>query len=100
MKKADILSQKLASGAAAASTNDLDGFSKQQNKENTAKENRDKDQKENRFSPFSDSKRSECVNYRNISYTMDSKCVNDRNVHYRTDMSTQTMALWLVHSWA
>ncbi|MFT7796188.1 SH3 and PX domain-containing protein 2B isoform X1 [Arapaima gigas] len=51
LKKADLLSQKLAAGAAAhASTNDLDGFSKQHN---ATKENRDNQ----RFPPLSDSKR-------------------------------------------
>ncbi|XP_015205029.2 SH3 and PX domain-containing protein 2B isoform X1 [Lepisosteus oculatus] len=52
LKKADILSQKLAAGAAAhSSTTDLDGFSKQQN---LAKDSRDRD---NRFSVFPDTKR-------------------------------------------
>ncbi|XP_031428013.1 SH3 and PX domain-containing protein 2B isoform X2 [Clupea harengus] len=47
LKKADVLSQKIAAGvAAAASTNDLDGVSKQQKDQN--KEN----QKEQRFPPF------------------------------------------------
>ncbi|XP_018607445.1 SH3 and PX domain-containing protein 2B isoform X2 [Scleropages formosus] len=51
LKKADLLSQKLAAGAAAhASTNDLDGFSKQQN---TSKENRDN----HRIPPLPESKR-------------------------------------------
>ncbi|KAG7484650.1 hypothetical protein MATL_G00052310 [Megalops atlanticus] len=54
LKKADILTQKLAAGAAAhASTNDLDGFSKQQN---ASKDNRD-NQRDLRLSPFSESKR-------------------------------------------
>ncbi|KAJ8408785.1 hypothetical protein AAFF_G00246030 [Aldrovandia affinis] len=53
LKKTDILTQKLAAGATAhASTNDLDGFSKQ----NAAKENRD-NQKDARFTPFPESKR-------------------------------------------
>ncbi|KAI1903058.1 hypothetical protein AGOR_G00023280 [Albula goreensis] len=53
LKKADILTQKLAAGAAAhASTNDLDGFSKQ----NAAKENRD-NQKDQKIAPFNESKR-------------------------------------------
>ncbi|XP_066573104.1 SH3 and PX domain-containing protein 2B isoform X2 [Amia ocellicauda] len=47
LKKADILSQKLAAGAAGhSSSTDLDGFSKQQNAA-----------KESRFSPFPDTKR-------------------------------------------
>ncbi|CAB1352980.1 unnamed protein product [Coregonus sp. 'balchen'] len=41
LKKADILSQKLAAGAAGhASTNDLDGFSKQQSQQNQAKQHK------------------------------------------------------------
>jgi hypothetical protein len=55
LKKADILSQKLVAGAAGhSSTNDLDGFSKQQSQQNQAKENRgdNKDQKDKGFSPF------------------------------------------------
>lgn len=56
LKKMDIQSQKQSAGA--ASTNDLDGVSKQQN--NAAKENRDNSQKENRLSFFSDNK-SKCI---------------------------------------
>uniref|UniRef100_A0A8C7NQX4 SH3 and PX domains 2B n=1 Tax=Oncorhynchus mykiss TaxID=8022 RepID=A0A8C7NQX4_ONCMY len=55
LKKADILSQKLVAGAAGhSSTNDLDGFSKQQSQQNQAKESRgdNKDQKDKGFSPF------------------------------------------------
>ncbi|XP_066501764.1 SH3 and PX domain-containing protein 2B isoform X3 [Hoplias malabaricus] len=53
LKKADILSQKIAAGAAAhASTNDLDGAGRQQNANKENKEN----QRE-RFTPFSDNKR-------------------------------------------
>ncbi|XP_072517505.1 SH3 and PX domain-containing protein 2B isoform X1 [Salminus brasiliensis] len=53
LKKADILSQKMAAGAAAhASTNDLDGACKQQN---ASKEN--KENQRERFTPFSDNKR-------------------------------------------
>ncbi|KAM9333702.1 SH3 and PX domain-containing protein 2B isoform 2-T2 [Pholidichthys leucotaenia] len=55
LKKADIQSQKQSAGAAAhASTNDLDGFSKQGHQSNAARENRDNNQKENRLSIFSD----------------------------------------------
>nr|XP_057944220.1 SH3 and PX domain-containing protein 2B isoform X2 [Doryrhamphus excisus] len=51
LKKADIQSQKQAAGAAAhASTNDLDGFSKQSHPVNASREN----QKENRLSIFSE----------------------------------------------
>ncbi|XP_019952882.2 SH3 and PX domain-containing protein 2B isoform X1 [Paralichthys olivaceus] len=54
LKKADIQSQKQSAGAAAhASTNDLDGFSKQGQQNNAAREN---SQKENRLSFFSDNK--------------------------------------------
>lgn len=57
LKKTDIQSQKQSAGAAAhASTNDLDGVSKQQN--NAARENRDNGHKENRLSFFSDNKKS------------------------------------------
>ncbi|XP_051533914.1 SH3 and PX domain-containing protein 2B-like isoform X2 [Myxocyprinus asiaticus] len=53
LKKADILSQKMAAGAPVhASTNDLDVAGKQQN---ASKEN--KENQRDRFSPFSDSKR-------------------------------------------
>ncbi|XP_045896523.1 SH3 and PX domain-containing protein 2B isoform X2 [Micropterus dolomieu] len=56
LKKTDIQSQKQSAGAAAhASTNDLDGVSKQQN--NAARENRDNGHKENRLSFFSDNKK-------------------------------------------
>lgn len=55
LKKADVLTQKLASGGSAhASTSDLDGFSKQNQKNNDTKENRENGQKEHRLSPFSD----------------------------------------------
>ncbi|XP_061558781.1 SH3 and PX domain-containing protein 2B isoform X2 [Phycodurus eques] len=55
LKKADIQSQKQAAGGAAhASTNDLDGFSKQSQ---LTRENRDGSQKENRLSFFSDNKK-------------------------------------------
>ncbi|XP_069573937.1 SH3 and PX domain-containing protein 2B isoform X1 [Brachyistius frenatus] len=55
LKKTEIQSQKQSAGAAAhASTNDLDGFSKQNQQNNAAKENRDNSQKENRLSLFSD----------------------------------------------
>ncbi|XP_074468324.1 SH3 and PX domain-containing protein 2B isoform X4 [Sebastes fasciatus] len=58
LKKTDIQGQKQSAGAAAhASTNDLDGFSKQNHQNNTAKENRDNSQKENRLSFFSDNKK-------------------------------------------
>lgn len=51
LKKADILSQKLAAGAPVhASTNDLEVACKQQNA--------NKENQRDRFSPFSDSKRS------------------------------------------
>lgn len=57
LKKADIQSQKLSAGAAAhASTNDLDGVSKQNQQNNAARENRDNSHKENRLSFFSDNK--------------------------------------------
>uniref|UniRef100_A0A3B4X422 SH3 and PX domains 2B n=1 Tax=Seriola lalandi dorsalis TaxID=1841481 RepID=A0A3B4X422_SERLL len=57
LKKTDIQSQKQSAGSAAhASTNDLDGFSKQNQQNNAAKENKDNSQKENRLSLFSDSK--------------------------------------------
>ncbi|XP_029303277.1 SH3 and PX domain-containing protein 2B isoform X2 [Cottoperca gobio] len=55
LKKTDIQGQKQSAGAAAhASTNDLDGFSNQNQQNNAAKENRDNSQKENRLSFFSD----------------------------------------------
>ncbi|KAM7398305.1 hypothetical protein PAMA_006288 [Pampus argenteus] len=55
LKKTDLQSQKQSAGAAAhASTNDLDGFSKQNQQNNAAKENRDNNQNENRLSIFSD----------------------------------------------
>ncbi|XP_047192906.1 SH3 and PX domain-containing protein 2B isoform X2 [Scophthalmus maximus] len=55
LKKADIQSQKQSAGAAAhASTNDLDGSSKQNQQNNAARENRDNSHKENRLSFFSD----------------------------------------------
>ncbi|XP_037604402.1 SH3 and PX domain-containing protein 2B isoform X3 [Sebastes umbrosus] len=58
LKKTDIQGQKQSAGAAAhASTNDLDGFSKQNHQNNAAKENRDNSQKENRLSFFSDNKK-------------------------------------------
>lgn len=58
LKKADIQSQKQSAGAAAhASTNDLDGVSKQNQQNNAARENRDNSQKENRLSFFSDNKK-------------------------------------------
>ncbi|KAE8287598.1 SH3 and PX domain-containing protein 2B [Larimichthys crocea] len=57
LKKADIQSQKQSAGAAAhASTNDLDGVSKQNQQNNAARENRDNSHKENRLSFFSDKK--------------------------------------------
>ncbi|XP_067232479.1 SH3 and PX domain-containing protein 2B isoform X1 [Chanodichthys erythropterus] len=53
LKKADILSQKMAAGAPVhASTNDLEVACKQQNANKENKENQ-----RDRFSPFSDSKR-------------------------------------------
>ncbi|GLD46638.1 SH3 and PX domain-containing protein 2B isoform X1 [Lates japonicus] len=59
LKKADIQSQKQSAGPAAhASTNDLDGFSKQNQPNNAARENRDNSQKENRLSIFSDNNKS------------------------------------------
>ncbi|XP_053187763.1 SH3 and PX domain-containing protein 2B isoform X1 [Scomber japonicus] len=58
LKKSDLQGQKQSAGGAAhASTNDLDGFSKQNQQNNTTKENRDNGQKENRLSLFSDNKR-------------------------------------------
>ncbi|XP_041808138.1 SH3 and PX domain-containing protein 2B isoform X2 [Chelmon rostratus] len=58
LKKSDIQSQKQSAGAAAhASTNDLDGVSKQNQQNNAARENRDSSQKENRLSFFSDNKK-------------------------------------------
>ncbi|XP_049597575.1 SH3 and PX domain-containing protein 2B isoform X2 [Syngnathus scovelli] len=55
LKKTDIQSQKQAAGGAThASTNDLDGFSKQSQ---PTRENRDGNQKENRLSFFSDNKK-------------------------------------------
>ncbi|XP_023122404.2 SH3 and PX domain-containing protein 2B isoform X3 [Amphiprion ocellaris] len=59
LKKTDIQGQKQSAGASAhASTNDLDGFSKQNQQNNAAKENRDNSQKENRLSFFSDNNKS------------------------------------------
>ncbi|XP_058483361.1 SH3 and PX domain-containing protein 2B isoform X3 [Solea solea] len=59
LKKADIQSQKQSAGASAfASANDLDGFSKQNQQNNAARENRDNSQKENRLSLFSDGNKS------------------------------------------
>ncbi|KAM4620716.1 SH3 and PX domain-containing protein 2B isoform 1-T2 [Polymixia lowei] len=56
LKKVDIQTQKQSAGAAAhASANDLDGFSRQNQQNNAAKENRDNVQKDNKLSPFSDS---------------------------------------------
>lgn len=56
LKKSDIQSQRQSAGAAAhASTNDLEGFSKQNLQNNASKDNRDS-QKENRLSIFSDNK--------------------------------------------
>ncbi|KAM6969781.1 SH3 and PX domain-containing protein 2B [Aplochiton taeniatus] len=56
LKKADILTQKLASGGTAhASVNDLDGFRNQRNHD--AKENREAGPKEQKLSLFSDSQR-------------------------------------------
>ncbi|XP_067113371.1 SH3 and PX domain-containing protein 2B isoform X2 [Osmerus mordax] len=58
LKKADILTQKLASGASGhASTNDLDAFSKQGAGQPNNAAVKDSAQKEPRFSPFSDGKR-------------------------------------------
>lgn len=55
LKKADIQSQKLSAGAAAhASTNDIEGVSKQNHQNNADGENRDN--KENRLSFLSDTK--------------------------------------------
>ncbi|XP_057676451.1 SH3 and PX domain-containing protein 2B isoform X2 [Corythoichthys intestinalis] len=54
LKKADIQSQKQAGGVAHASTNDLDGFSKQSQ---PIRETREGNQKENRLSFFSDNKK-------------------------------------------
>ncbi|XP_041656782.1 SH3 and PX domain-containing protein 2B isoform X2 [Cheilinus undulatus] len=57
LKKADIQSQKQSAGGAAhASTNDLEGASRQNQQNNAARENRDNSQKENRLSFFSDKK--------------------------------------------
>uniref|UniRef100_A0A3Q2QP81 SH3 and PX domains 2B n=1 Tax=Fundulus heteroclitus TaxID=8078 RepID=A0A3Q2QP81_FUNHE len=54
LKKSDIQSQRQSAGAAAhASTNDLDGVSKQNLQNNAARDSRDS-QKENRLSIFSD----------------------------------------------
>ncbi|KAM9728903.1 SH3 and PX domain-containing protein 2B isoform 3-T3 [Menidia menidia] len=59
LKKCDIQSQRQSAGAAAhASTNDLEGFSKQNQQNNAAKENRDNSQKENRLSLFSENNKS------------------------------------------
>lgn len=59
LKKMDIQSQKQSAGSAAhASTNDLDGFSRQNQQNNAAKENKDNGQKENRLSLFSDNNKS------------------------------------------
>nr|XP_015816891.2 SH3 and PX domain-containing protein 2B isoform X4 [Nothobranchius furzeri] len=58
LKKADIQSQRQSAGAAAhASTNDLEAFSKQNQQNNAARENRDNNQKDNRLSFFSDNKK-------------------------------------------
>lgn len=58
LKKTDIQGQKPLAGAAAhASANDLDGFSKQNQQNNAAKENRENSQKENRLSFFSEKSR-------------------------------------------
>lgn len=55
LRKADIQAQKQSAGGAAhASTNDLDGFSRQNQQNNAAKENQENGQKENKLSPFSD----------------------------------------------
>ncbi|KAL3042592.1 hypothetical protein OYC64_020509 [Pagothenia borchgrevinki] len=57
LKKTDLQGQKQTAGAAAhASTNDLDGLSKQNQQNNAAKENQDNSQKENRLSFFSENK--------------------------------------------
>ncbi|KAK2828115.1 hypothetical protein Q5P01_019149 [Channa striata] len=56
LKKCDIQSQKQSGGSAVhASTNDLDGFSRQNN---GGRENRDNNQKENRLSFVSDNNKS------------------------------------------
>lgn len=57
LKKADA--QKQSAGAPPhASTNDLDGLSKQIQQNNAARENRENSQKENRLSVFSDNNKS------------------------------------------
>ncbi|XP_072231168.1 SH3 and PX domain-containing protein 2B isoform X1 [Leuresthes tenuis] len=59
LKKSDIQSQRQSAGAVAhASTNDLEGFSKQNQQNNAARENRDNSQKENRLSIFSENNKS------------------------------------------
>ncbi|XP_037835140.1 SH3 and PX domain-containing protein 2B isoform X2 [Kryptolebias marmoratus] len=59
LKKADIQSQRQSAGAPAhASTNDLEAFSKQNQQNNAAKDNRDNSQKENRLSLFSENSKS------------------------------------------
>ncbi|KAF7663937.1 hypothetical protein LDENG_00195690 [Lucifuga dentata] len=55
LKKTDIQSQKQSAGAAAhASANDLDGFSKQNQQNNAAREHQDNNPRENRLSYSSD----------------------------------------------
>lgn len=57
LKKADIQSQKPLSGATGhSSTNDLDGYTRQNHQNNALKDNRDNNHKENRLSFFSESK--------------------------------------------
>lgn len=57
LKKVDA--QKQSAGAPPhASTNDLDGLSKQIQQNNAARENRENSQKENRLSVFSDNNKS------------------------------------------
>uniref|UniRef100_A0A3B4AVT0 SH3 domain-containing protein n=1 Tax=Periophthalmus magnuspinnatus TaxID=409849 RepID=A0A3B4AVT0_9GOBI len=57
LKKVDIQSQKHSGGAAVhSSTNDLDGYTRQNHQNNALKDNRDNNHKENRLSFFSDSK--------------------------------------------
>uniref|UniRef100_A0AAQ4PUY1 SH3 and PX domains 2B n=1 Tax=Gasterosteus aculeatus aculeatus TaxID=481459 RepID=A0AAQ4PUY1_GASAC len=64
LKKTDIQGQKPLAGAAAhASANDLDGFSKQNQQNNAAKENRENSQKENRLSFFSEKSREKITDY-------------------------------------
>ncbi|XP_035522018.1 SH3 and PX domain-containing protein 2B [Morone saxatilis] len=58
LKKSDIQSQKQSAGGAAhASTNDLDGVSKQNQQNNATRDNRDNSHKENRLSFFSENKK-------------------------------------------